>query len=362
MSASVLPVIPDHVPPDRALLEDPWTSNDSDPHAWLTRVAGSTGVRQLIGEALVLAPLESDPSDHQRLRGILQPLLQPEPIGLYRERVRSVALDITGSLADRSGCEFIQEYAVKLPTQTFLELFGLPLSGLPVFLQWEDIVMGRSHPEKMADIWRNIRHHMENAIEERRKRPTDNLLSHVVAKTADQGVNPDKEALGMAMILFVAGLDTVVTALGWQFRHLAEHPREPERLRQNPALIAAAVEEMLRAFSFTTILRIAARDVDILGVQIKQGESVVCPTSLGSRDSATYADPAHVDFDRNATRHMGCGFGQHIYVGMHLARLELITSIECWLENLPMFRMPEGYKPDCHGGVSLRLNELQLQW
>ena len=405
MSTSVLSVIPDHVSAGQILLEDPWLANDSDPHAWMTRVAGegglrysphhplgqgygrgcwvalgakeiravlidntnfvsrgATGVGQLLGEDLILAPLESDAPDHQRLRGILQPLFQPAPMARRKESIRKLALDLIGNVADQGECEFIQDYAVKLPTQIFLELFGLPLSDLPIFLEWENIIMGRGPHELMPNAWRDIRQYLEKAIAERRDTPTDDLLSHVVARTAEQGVNPDKEAIGMAMILFVAGLDTVVTALGWQFRYLAENPQEQERLRQNPALISAAVEEMLRVFSFTTILRIAARDVEISGVLIREGESVVCPTPLGSRDGVAYADPANVNFDRNALRHLAFGFGQHICIGMHLARLELITSIECWLAAVPAFRIPAGHKPTFHGGVSLGLDELKLQW
>jgi cytochrome P450 len=405
MSASVASLIPQHVSPSHVLQENLWISHGNHPHAWMTRLAGAggmryspnhplghgfvggcwvalgakeiravlidnknfisrgaTGVGQLIGEDLILAPLESDAPDHQRLRGILQPLFQPGPINKFKDRIRDVSMKLIGDVADRGSCEFIQDYAIGLPTKIFLELFGLPLSDLPLFLQWEDIVMGRTHPERMAGTWLDIRAYLETAIAERRARPTSDLLSHVVAKTAEQAVNPDKEALGMAMILFVAGLDTVVTALGWQFRYLAEHPEQQERLRQNPALIPAAVEEMLRAFSFTTILRIAACDVEIFGVQIRKGESVVCPTPLGSRDSADYAEPAEVDFDRHAVRHLAFGFGQHICVGMHLARLELVTSIECWLANMPPFRLPENYQPPCHDGVSIGLDELKLQW
>ena len=323
---------------------------------------GATGVGQLIGEDLILAPLESDAPDHQRLRGILHPLFQPVAISRYKERISSLARELIDNVSGQGHCEFVEDYAIKLPTQIFLELLGLPLADLPQLLEWEDIVLGRSHPEQMVETWLNIRGYLEQAIAERLARPTDDLLSHVIAKTAEQAVKPEKEALGMAMILFVAGLDTVVTALGWQFRYLAEHPEQQERLRRDPALIPAAVEEMLRAFSFTTILRIAANDVEIGGVQIKQGECVVCPTPLGSRDIAVYADPATVDFDRNASRHLAFGFGQHICVGMHLARLELITSIECWLAHMPDFRMPHGYRPPSHGGTSLGLDELQIEW
>jgi len=222
--------------------------------------------------------------------------------------------------------------------------------------------MGREGPERLAETWLKVRDYLDEAIAERRTAPREDMLTQIALRTAEQGVAPDAEALGMAMIVFVGGLDTVVTALGWHFKYLAEHPEDQERLRADPSLIPAAVEEILRAHSFTTLLRTATRDVEIEGVLIKAGDKVVCPSILGSRDESDYADPATVDFDRHATRHLGFGFGQHICIGMHLARLELITAIECWLARLPHFRMPDGYTPTWHGGVSLGLNELELEW
>ena len=75
-----------------------------------------------------------------------------------------------------------------------------------------------------------------------------------------------------------------------------------------------------------------------------------------------YAEAEKVDFDRGAPRHLAFGFGQHICLGMHLAKLELITAIECWLTNLPAFRLAQDFSPSWHGGISLGLDVLELEW
>ncbi|HEY6868915.1 MAG TPA: cytochrome P450 [Novosphingobium sp.] len=405
MSTASLGVIPAHVPPSLVLDMDPWQGGAAQPHDWLMQVAGgsgfayspynplpqdrgegcwvargareirailidnrnfvnrdSTGVGKLLGQDLVLAPLESDAPDHQRLRAILQPLFVPSAVQSRRAQIRSLALELIGGFAGKGRCEFIEDFAVKLPTQIFLEIMGLPVSDLPRFLEWEEIAMGRGAPEKMVETWLAIRAYLSDAIAARRTAPRDDLLTRVVAETARHGVNPAGEALGMALILFVAGLDTVVTALGWHFKHLAEHPDQQQRLRDNPALIPAAVEEMLRTYAFTSLTRTAVRDIEVCGVLIKAGDKVVCPSVLGSRDPVDFADAQVVDFDRGALRHLAFGFGQHICVGMHLARLELITAIECWLERIPPFRLPPGYQPPWHGGISLGLDALELEW
>jgi cytochrome P450 len=95
---------------------------------------------------------------------------------------------------------------------------------------------------------------------------------------------------------------------------------------------------------------------------IKAGDKVVCPVALGSRDARDYTDPVEVDFDRGARRHLAFGFGQHICIGMHLARLELVTALRCWLANVPPFSLPPGYQAPWHGGVSLGLDALELRW
>lgn len=405
MELSTQSRIPHHVPASLVIEGHPWQGGDVAPHDWLERIAArggmryalhgplpqdentgcwiateakairsilidhrnfvskdSTGVGKLLGEDLVLAPLESDAPDHQALRAILQPWFQPVAVKQRQERIDALSRDLIERFADRGHCEFVSAFAVRLPTQIFVELLGLPVEDLPQLLEWEDIAMGRKGAELLAETWLKIRGYMAEAIADRRKAPRDDLLSQIIRSTDARAVDPEGEALGMALILFAAGLDTVVTALGWHFMHLAEHQDEQARLRQQPDLIPAAVEELLRLYSFTTLTRTAVRDVEIDGVLIKAGERVVCPTALGSRDPADYVEPGQSDFDRGARRHLAFGFGQHICIGMHLARLELVGAMRAWLAAIPQFRMPQGYRPPWHGGISFGLDELRLEW
>jgi cytochrome P450 len=323
---------------------------------------GTTGIGPLIGEDLTLAPLESDPPNHARLRGILHPLFQPNAITKYQGQVRALAASLIDDVLEQGKCDFVRDFAQKLPTQIFLSLMGLPQERLADFMVWEDAMMGRQSPERMVAAWQELRQYLAEVVEERRQNPSDDVLSSIVSAQLD-GVQIDThEALGMSMLLFVAGLDTVVSSLSWQFRHLAENPDQQERLRRNPELIPAAVEEFLRAYAISTTTRIATADVELGGTLIKKGDVVTCPTMLGSRDPAEYQSPNTIDLERGAKRHLAFGFGPHICLGMHLARMEMVASIELWLSKVPSFRLPTGYEPACHGGISLGIDELQIIW
>lgn len=234
MSAETAKQIPDHVPHSLVLESNPWHGGAVPPHEWLRRVVGqggglrysrksplatqedrgcwiavgakeirsilidhrnfiskdSTGVGNLIGEDLVLAPLEADAPDHQRLRGILQPHFQPKSVKQRQERIRTLAMALIGRLSSADRCDFIRDFAVQLPTQIFLEIVGLPVEDLPQFLEWEDLAMGCKTPEKAAETWLAIKDYLGRALEQRRQSPTNDLLGQIAARTAEMRQEP----------------------------------------------------------------------------------------------------------------------------------------------------------------------------
>ena len=323
---------------------------------------GTTGIGPLIGEDLILAPLESDPPDHGRMRKILHPFFQPPSIERYRVRVRALAASLIDDCLARERCDFLKDFAEKLPTTIFLELMGLPQDRLAQFMAWEEAMLHGPTLADMMEAWQQLRAYLAEQIGARREQPMDDLMSVIVAAEVDDRTISDLEALGMCMLLFAAGLDTVVMSLCWQFRHLAEHPEQQAALRADPSLIPAAVEEYLRAFSISTTTRIATRDIEIAGIGIRAGDVVTCPTPVGSRDTVDFTNPDTVDFARGAPRHFAFGFGPHICLGMHLARLEMVETIGLWLERVPPFKMPEGYQVPVHGGLTLGVDALELVW
>jgi cytochrome P450 len=166
----------------------------------------------------------------------------------------------------------------------------------------------------------------------------------------------------MTVLLFIAGLDTVAAGIGFDFSYLARHPEDQQRLRSEPALIRNAIEELLRAYSTVQMIRTVTRDTEFGGVRMKQGDLVCCPSQIGNRDPREFPDPDRIDLTRNANRHMAFAYGVHRCLGSHLARRELIASLEEFLARVPPFRIREGTEPVAHGGFVFGVESLHLRW
>ncbi len=168
--------------------------------------------------------------------------------------------------------------------------------------------------------------------------------------------------LGIVVMLFIGGLDTVVSSLSFQFRWLAENVDQQNRLRENYELLPDAVEELFRAFSIVTTGRIATQDTELAGVQIKKGDMIEAATMLSTRDPDEFENPHEIDLTRSPNRHNAFSFGPHRCLGSHLARLEVTIAIEEWLKRVPEFTVQPGAKINILGGGVWGLDSLPLQW
>ncbi|MBN8840446.1 MAG: cytochrome P450, partial [Sphingomonadales bacterium] len=164
------------------------------------------------------------------------------------------------------------------------------------------------------------------------------------------------------VLLFVAGLDTVAAAIGFDLLYLAQHRAEQEMLRAEPGRILLAAEEMLRAFPTVTPIRRATRDVDVAGALIKAGDLIACPSMTANRDPAEFANPEKIDFAREDNRHVAFAYGPHRCLGSHLARREVVIGLEEWLARIPTFRFKEGHLPTVYGGFVFGVEDLMLAW
>ncbi len=169
------------------------------------------------------------------------------------------------------------------------------------------------------------------------------------------------ELMGMFYVLYVGGLDTVYSTLGWTMRHLATHPELQERLRENPDDIPAALEEFFRAFSVVCTHREVAQDYTFHGVPMRKGEEVNLPLMLANRDPGVFADPHVVDVDRKP-RHLAFGTGVHTCLGMHLARREVRIVVEQFLKRFRSIRIQPGETYRYHTGRTFGVEYLPLVW
>lgn len=397
--------IPDHVPPDLILPFDPWSDMRDRPHEALERVRpygpivysprhhiigfapngswmvtsaktarallldtvnfssrNTTGIPQALGESFKLAPIEADPPEHSKTRAVLNPLFSPSAMKALEGKIRERSIGLIDAILEKGECDFVRDFAKVLPSEIFLDMMGLPHSRLPEFLAWEEMIMGATDFAGRLKGLQSVADFLRSEIHARRERATDDVLSIVANSQIEGRPITEAEALGTSILLYIAGLDTVVNSLCWHFRHLAEHADDQAILRSNPAQINKAVEEFLRGYSIVTVTRVVTADVEFGGVTMRKDDVVAVPTALASRDPHEFEDAGTIEIDRSARRHLSFGFGPHICLGMHLARVEINVAIEEWLKRVPPFHIKEGATIPCHGGAVLTIERLPLAW
>lgn len=314
-----------------------------------------------LGTNLRLNPIEFDPPDHQAYRRNLNPLFTPSAIKAMSDAVRRTCGELISRFEDRGGCEFTKEFAQPFPSYIFLDLMDLPREKLGQFLEWEETMLRSPNQVKRGEAGTAIFRYLDEHLTRQREHPT-NALNRAIASADFNGRPLDHiETMGMYCLLYLGGLDTVYNTLGWVMRHLATHPDDQQRLREDFSLIPAAVEEFARAYSVAYTGRKVAKDCTFHGVEMKAGEEVNLPISLANRDPRVFADPHRVDIGRKP-RHINFGTGAHVCLGIHLAKRELQIVIEEFLRRFRDIRIKDGETYRFHTGRHFGVDYLPLVW
>jgi cytochrome P450 len=323
---------------------------------------GGAGFFQLAGEDWDMIPLELDPPQHTAYRALLNPIFAPAKINALDAGVRETAVTLISVLAANKGCEFMTAFGRPFPISVFLRLLGLPQEEAPKFVGWEAELLHSPTREEQAAGARKIIDYLMEAIEDRRANPRDDLITFCVgAEVGGRKLTPP-EIIGICFLLYVGGLDTVASSLGFFFKHLAENQEAQMMLRNDRSLIPNAIEEMLRAFSVVISHRQLTRDAEFAGVAMKKGEWVMLGDMIANRDPHEFPDPDTLDLGRSPNRHVAFAYGPHRCVGSHLARREFVVALNEWFDRVPPFSIAPGSRPVTHGAPVLGVDELKLVW
>ena len=323
---------------------------------------GETNMMSAIGQDWPLIPLELNPPQQQRYRKVLEPFFAPASIDALDQSIRDTCEALIADFDGRNSCEFIGDFAEKFPSQIFLDLMGMPRSRLQDFLAWERGMLRGETPDQIGEAMIAILGYLQEFLAEQRENPTSPLMKGIVSARLDDGQPlTDTEMLGISYILYIGGLDTVYSTIGWIFWHLAQDQPLQDRLRQQPEQITRATEELLRAFSATSTARRVARDIEFHGVKMRAGDRVNTYFALASRDPDAYLDPHFVDIDRNP-RHLAFGTGPHTCLGLRLAKREIKIVLEIFLSRFRNIRMVEGKRHEFHVGSVFGIDYLPLAW
>jgi len=308
-----------------------------------------------------LVPAESDLPEHRFHRGLMNPLFTPKRMAALEEHVRGIARESIARFRDRGECEYMSDMAFEFPIAVFLELVGWPKSEMKQYLTWERQLIHPTSIEDMRQGTNEVIEFLREMIAERRKNLGDDLISYGITTEMDGRRYTEDELLGFCFNLFIGGLESVSTNVGWEAYHLATHPDHQAYLRANLDRVPEAVEELLRAYSAVTTTRRCIKPVVVNGVQLMPGDQVALITPLGSNDPERFPDPATIKLDRNP-RHVTFGSGIHRCVGAPLARRELIIAIQELLKALPEFRIKPGAEIQSTISGVFQIQSLPLVW
>ncbi|SCW46331.1 Cytochrome P450 [Sphingobium faniae] len=315
-----------------------------------------------LGEDWPMIPLELDPPEHGKFRSLLNPLLSPKRVMALETAVRERAAFLIDRIAAAgTSCDVMTDFAFPFAVNIFLRFLGLPDDRLDEFVDWANDLLHGDNRQRPAAA-RTIIAFIDDLAAQRRKQPVDDFMSFLVQSKVDDRLLNDMEIRGTGVLLFVAGLDTVAAAIGFDLNYLARNPQDQELLRRDPSRIVLAAEEMLRAYPTVQMIRVATKDIDFEGAPIRKGDYVSCATMIANRDPEEFAEPNRIDLAREDNRHTAFAYGPHRCLGSHLARREIVVGLEQWLKRIPTFRIKEGTAPVTYGGHVFGIENLILDW
>jgi cytochrome P450 len=309
-------------------------------------------------------PINLDPPEHTKYRQPLQKTFSPKSALALKDDIRKLANELIDSVAACGRCDFVPAVAEQLPVQVFLKLFGLPLEHQAEYraLAKEHLASASMDPKAAMVKQLRLLNVMRATILDRRDNPRDDIISMLWQAGVDGRPTTMDDMEDYSVVLFLAGLDTVVNGSSLLVLHLARNPQLQQELRANPKIIPEAVEEMLRRYTFTVPVRFVAKDVVYEGVSMKAGERVLMYDPAADLDPKQYKNPETYDIKREEKTHIAFGAGPHRCLGSHLARVELQIITEQMMSKLPQFRLDPHKAPTYHGGHVIGPESLPLVW
>jgi cytochrome P450 len=282
-----------------------------------------------------------DPPLHTRLRGALRLAFSPSALrSRFEPIVRRKVNELIDTFADAGRADFARDLSRPVPGTTMFAWFGFPESDHPQLLGWFQDMLERDSgvralPARALAGRDSLREYIRAAADERRASRREDLLGFLVDAQAAGQISED-ELLGGSMLLFVAGITTTSGLISNSLFHLAGFPDQRELIRRDPAILPAAIEELVRFDApLQALARTTTRDVPIHDDVIPAGARVALVWASANRDERRWSEPDRLDITRPAQRHVSFGEGIHHCLGAPLARLEARIVFEELFRRIP---------------------------
>jgi cytochrome P450 len=301
---------------------------------------------------LVRSLVQMDAPDHMKYRLLTQSWFMPKNLKTIEDRIRSIARDTVDTMLAIGGeCDFARDVAAFYPLRVIMNILGVPPEDEPRMLMLTQQIFGPTDPElnraraEITDIAQGIQMlqfviadfeaYFASITQDRRTNPKDDIATVIANSVVNGAPISDREANGYYIIIATAGHDTTSASTCGAIMELAKNPALFERYRQPGANYAGLIEEAIR---WTTpvqhFMRSATEDCELGGQKISKGDWMMLCYASGNRDAAVFDNPFTFDPDRASNNQIAFGYGGHVCLGQHLARMEMRILMEELLPRL----------------------------
>ena len=317
--------------------------HNGDRSAVVTTIAADKKVREMMGGSphLVRSLVQMDNPDHMAYRRVTQGSFLPQNLRVLEARIRQIAKGfVDGMLAKGDQCDFARDVAFLYPLHVIMEVIGVPETDEPRMLKLTQELFGSADPElnrsgsavgdtntgvdTIQSVVMDFMTYFMAITEDRRANPRQDLASVIANGQVNGQPMGHLEAMSYYIIAATAGHDTTSSTTAGAMWALAENPDQWAKVKANPALINGLVEESIRWVTpVKHFMRTATADAELAGQKIAKGDWMFLSYPSGNRDEAVFEDPFSFKVDRTPNKHVAFGYGAHVCLGQHLARMEM---------------------------------------
>lgn len=332
----------------------------------LTNQAGDAFTKKLTGGSLRILDTITylDPPEHTTVRDVATAWFRPGPLKQWEQTIRTLAREAIEKRLQpgENTLDVVQDFSVHYPLHVVMSLFGVPEEDEPKMMSLTQEFFGTADPdlqrddvevlspEAAAQQWAatiaDFYAYFDAMVEDRRSNPREDLATIIAqARQEDGEYYPKTFAYGWFIAVATAGHDTTSTTLASTLEQLALHPETLERVKADPTLIGALINESLRWTSpVKHFMRQAAQDTTVGGQPVRKGDRFMLLYQSANRDENVFDAPFEFNIDRSPNKHIAFGYGPHMCIGQHLAKQELKIMLEELLPRIESLSVVGGRK------------------
>lgn len=291
-------------------------------------------------------PITSDPPFHADARRLLLAPFAPKKIKELEPFTRAFCHGLMDSALEKAretgGFDAATDFAQAIPVRVIAEMLGLPPEDGDVFRRFIHQIV-ENPIEREIEEEDSIEYYLDAQIEKHKQNPKPegegDLIDHLLrVEIFGEPLSPE-HVRGTVVLLLIAGIDTTWSAIGSALWHFAQNPDDLNRFRDDPAVRPFAIEEFLRLYAPVTMARRVAKDHELGGCPMKEGDWLLLPFPAGNRDPESFENAGEFVIDRQQNRHGAFGLGIHRCLGSNLARMELAVALEVFTERIDDFEL-----------------------